>query len=97
MTKEPIEVNGLQGPLFVRSIKLSEKIGYQRMARDESPEAIALLLHLCVVDKDGERIKTQDEWDEWAGIHEIEAVDAFKSCHDFIMPSGEVAEDIEKK
>lgn len=83
----PITIAGCDSDLSISSIRLSEKIRWQRMVHDDDPENGAYLMHLCIVDKEGNRIKSKEEWDGWAGENDQEAERVYLECIGHITPS----------
>lgn len=78
MRSEPVTIEGLDG-CECSNIKLSDRLRWREAAESDQHTMVPHLLHLCIL-KDGQRIKTVDEWDEWAGDHADLAGQLFNQC-----------------
>jgi len=81
MSLKPIDITGLDG-LFISSMKLSTRMEWQEACAENKHMMMPALIYCCVVDKDGKRVKSLDEWDEWAGENLGSATDLFNKCLD---------------
>lgn len=73
------------GEVVIRSLKWTQKLKIQA---DEYDQAFFVpdLLFMSVVDSKGKPIKSVDEWDDFIGEHQEEALSLFNQCmelHDF--------------
>ena len=83
MRKDKISITGI-GDVFVTGLKLSDRFVWQEACQENKYLMMPSLMHLCIVDESGKRVKTQDEWDEWGVDNFSAATAAFSACLDAI-------------
>lgn len=78
------------GGVTLRTLKLSERQNLTEEGGDDLG-VFLLMLHKCVVDEQGEPLKTVDEWDEFGGDYKPSAEQLFEDCMDHNDMRGEQA------
>lgn len=109
LPKETVAVESLGGEVIVRGLLLSERLENDhvnaklRVARDgesddqatarAGAQILPRILHQCVVDAEGERLMSHQEWDEFGALH---SADAFLLFNTAMRLSGQDLEGAEK-
>ena len=84
MKREPIEIKGVDGELFAKRLKLSERFEWQALCKENKHIMMPSLLHFCIVNENGTRLKTTDEWDEFGDENFTAVSKAFATCIEMI-------------
>ena len=90
---ETVTVEPLGGDVIVRELTFTERQTLiQAFGKDKkSTNSTLLLLHLSVVDADGEPVFTAEQWDVFGGKHKAEADKLFIKAVDVSGFDGEAA------
>ena len=80
------------GKVTIAGLRMSQRFSLMEAAEKDDKLVIVEMLHLCVVDEEGNALKTVKEWDIFGGDNFEDALLLFKACKDFNNFSGKQAE-----
>lgn len=83
MRKVEVTVEGLDGPLYCRSLKMSDRLRLRDVVDNDRHLMIPHTLAACVVNVEGP-IMTPEEWDDWGGDNTTAAADLFNKCMELV-------------
>lgn len=89
---EAVQVDALGGEVIVRGLMLSDRLRIVVGNGEDGFGQVARILHATVVDADGERIFTVDEWEAFGARHFDDAWNLFGIAQRLSGLDGEAAE-----
>lgn len=80
------------GDVTIAGLRMSQRFLLMEAAEQDDKLVIMEMLHRCIIDEEGNPLKTVDEWDVYGGDHFSDAIMLFKECKEFNDFSGKQAE-----